>query len=370
MSTLTSTEQASLTFMAEEEKLAFDVYTALAKKWDVKIFTNIATNSETKHIASVEDLADQYGIVAPTLPAGVYDDPDLQALYDNLVAIGSRSVTDAIKVGIVVEVVDIEDLTHYLADTTNPDLTTTFTKLLTDSEKHLSAFTKTLEGYDQTLAEEDVGAWFSNAIEELYTVNTFTASTKSETIKGTANLADTLSYEKGAVKGVSVNLSLTKAQNTLGSGSDTISGIENLIGSKYNDLLTGNSADNQLSGLAGNDKITGSGGADVLTGGLGSDVFILKALTDSGITATSMDTITDFTIGKDKIDLSALDANKATRLNDAFTAFIGAETVFSKAGQLKFEDGILYGNTDTDTTAEFAIALTGVTSLSLTDLIA
>jgi hypothetical protein len=369
MATLTTNETTALTFMAEEEKLAFDVYTALASKWDLKIFTNIANNSETKHISSVETLADQYAIATPDLAVGVYESPELQALYDNLVAIGSRSITDALKVGIVVEVVDIEDLTNYLADTTNADLTTTFTKLLTDSEKHLSEFTKNLANYDQTLAEEEVSEWLTNAVEELYTVNLVKATSSNDTITGTGNLADTVSYETGATKGVTVNLALTSAQNTIGSGKDTITGIENLIGSKFNDKLKGDKNDNQLSGKAGNDVITGGLGADQLTGGSGSDKFVLTQAKDSGITLAAMDTITDFVRGKDTIDLSALDANTATKINNAFTGFIDATSTFTTAGQVKFDNGILYGNTDKDASAEFAIALTGITTLSVTDLI-
>jgi Ca2+-binding RTX toxin-like protein len=41
------------------------------------------------------------------------------------------------------------------------------------------------------------------------------------------------------------------AQNT-GAGTDTLSGIENLTGSSYNDILTGDANANTISGGAGN----------------------------------------------------------------------------------------------------------------------
>ena len=42
-------------------------------------------------------------------------------------------------------------------------------------------------------------------------------------------------------------------QNTVGAGTDTLTNIENLTGSNFNDTLTGNAGANILSGLDGND---------------------------------------------------------------------------------------------------------------------
>ena len=63
--------------------------------------------------------------------------------------------------------------------------------------------------------------------------------------------------------------------------------------------------------------------------------------------------------------------NAVTSADDAFgslTLVMGGG--FSAPGQLRFAGGVLYGNTDLDADAEFAIALTGVTTLSLQDLVA
>ncbi|MBL8074233.1 MAG: hypothetical protein JNL29_07670, partial [Nitrospira sp.] len=75
----------------------------------------------------------------------------------------------------------------------------------------------------------------------------------------------------GATAGIKVNLALTGSQNTGGAGIDTLVSIENLIGTNFNDTLTGNAANNVLSGLAGNDSVIGGGGNDQLTGGAGND---------------------------------------------------------------------------------------------------
>ncbi|ADC63833.1 Hemolysin-type calcium-binding region [Allochromatium vinosum DSM 180] len=85
---------------------------------------------------------------------------------------------------------------------------------------------------------------------------------------------DTVSYVVGATTektGVTLNLALTTAQETGGSGTDTLVGIENLIGSAYADKLTGNSGRNNLSGGVGNDILNGGAGNDILNGDTGND---------------------------------------------------------------------------------------------------
>jgi Ca2+-binding RTX toxin-like protein/subtilisin-like proprotein convertase family protein len=81
---------------------------------------------------------------------------------------------------------------------------------------------------------------------------------------------DIASYEHAA-SAVIVNLATTKAQNTLGAGTDTLTAFENLTGSSFDDVLTGSADDNVLSGNAGNDTLIGGCGADTLDGGAGSD---------------------------------------------------------------------------------------------------
>jgi Ca2+-binding RTX toxin-like protein len=70
---------------------------------------------------------------------------------------------------------------------------------------------------------------------------------------------------------VSVNLNNQNSQNTLGAGWDTLTSIENLVGTAFNDLLIGNSGGNRLEGQGGNDVLSGADGGDVLFGGAGND---------------------------------------------------------------------------------------------------
>ena len=90
-----------------------------------------------------------------------------------------------------------------------------------------------------------------------------------DTINGGGGI-DTASYQMG--NAVSVSLNTTAPQNTVGAGTDTLTNIENLLGSNYNDTLTGNGSSNRLDGSYGNDTLWGLGGSDTLVGGEGNDV--------------------------------------------------------------------------------------------------
>ena len=91
----------------------------------------------------------------------------------------------------------------------------------------------------------------------------------SDTLTGGAGI-DTASYASAAV-GVTVNLSVTAVQNTVGAGNDKINSVENVLGSAHNDTLTGNSAANTVEGGAGNDVLRGGSGNDTLLGDTGND---------------------------------------------------------------------------------------------------
>jgi VCBS repeat-containing protein len=76
-----------------------------------------------------------------------------------------------------------------------------------------------------------------------------------------------------AISGVDVNLSRTTQRGGHAEG-DWLSGIENVIGSRYNDSLTGDSGANRLDGGDGNDTLNGGDGSDTLLGGAGRDSLI------------------------------------------------------------------------------------------------
>ncbi|OJV98546.1 MAG: hypothetical protein BGO47_00880 [Microbacterium sp. 67-17] len=135
----TSDLGAQLRYLIEEEKLAHDVYTVLGDLWGGNVFVNIAA-SETTHQDAVAALLAEHAIVDPRADeVGVFSDPDLQALYDQLVADGSQSRAAAIDVGVLIEQTDIADLTRAL-DGADDDVAVVLERLLAGSQNHLAAF--------------------------------------------------------------------------------------------------------------------------------------------------------------------------------------------------------------------------------------
>ena len=134
-------DAAALQYMVAEEKLAHDVYVTLGDEYGLRVFTNIA-RSETQHQSAVARLLDKYGIKNPTLgdKVGVFDDPKLQKLYDDLVAKGMLSLQDALEVGVLVEETDIADLKEVIAGNEPAAVDRVLTNLLNASYKHLAAF--------------------------------------------------------------------------------------------------------------------------------------------------------------------------------------------------------------------------------------
>ncbi|GGY41221.1 beta strand repeat-containing protein [Pseudoduganella albidiflava] len=173
--------------------------------------------------------------------------------------------------------------------------------------------------------------------------------------------------------------SADRAIEYTGGGSDTVqSSASFVLEANVETLLlagsaaingTGSAQANTITGNAAANVITGGGGADMLKGGGGNDTFDFNALADSGITASTWDVIGDFVRGADKVDLATLDANTATTGNEAFTGFIASAAAFTQAGQLRFADGVLYGNTNADSAAEFAIRLVGITEFNAGDVV-
>ena len=158
--------------------------------------------------------------------------------------------------------------------------------------------------------------------------DTITGNTGNNLLDGAAGI-DTVSYANAAAA-VTVNLSVVAAQNTVGAGTDTLLNVENLTGSNFNDTLTGSASNNTVNGGLGN---------DTMSGGTGADSFVFNTALNA---ATNKDTITDFSPVDDTLVLE-----NAIFTQFAATGAISAGTFVSNAGGVAGDanDFLLYDNT-------------------------
>jgi len=155
-SDLTEEQKYALSYMWHEEKLAYDIYVTLDANTPSNQLSNIANRSETKHIGLVQDLVEKYNLditnatdyengyseeILESMPIGEYKIAKIQDLYNILYDKGINSLQDALEVGCMVEVTDIDDLDKYLEISKGAqDLIDTFTILIEGSYKHYWAF--------------------------------------------------------------------------------------------------------------------------------------------------------------------------------------------------------------------------------------
>jgi Ca2+-binding RTX toxin-like protein len=134
---------------------------------------------------------------------------------------------------------------------------------------------------------------------------------------------DTADYSTSASV-VTANLALGTAT---GEGNDTLLNIEHLIGSSFDDVLTGSGGNNNLSGGAGNDIIHGGGGNDTLTGGAGLD----QLFGDDGHDTLKWDSADTFDGGT---GFDTLDANRsnADTIDLRAPAFSNLERILTGGG--------------------------------------
>ena len=169
-SVLTQEAKDAIAYMGNEERLAYDVYMNLynyhlGQGTEINQLVNIAQNAETTHISLVQSLVRKYNLGADDLtnvstpvadssitldqmPSGKYDVPAIQSLYDTLYTKGVQSPKDALEVGCMVEVTDINDLNEdiAIAQASNAqDVVDTFTTLRAGSYSHYWSFDQGLK---------------------------------------------------------------------------------------------------------------------------------------------------------------------------------------------------------------------------------
>lgn len=129
---------------------------------------------------------------------------------------------------------------------------------------------------------------------------------------------------------------LAAADATGGNLVDSLSNFEAVTGSARADYIAlgaghagnGGAGDDVIVGSTGTETITGGAGLDKLTGGAAADTFVLDQIAGSA----SLDTITDFVTGTDKINVNgSLDTGDVTLASSAFTTFSGSGTATDNA---------------------------------------
>jgi D-alanyl-D-alanine carboxypeptidase len=194
--------------------------------------------------------------------------------------------------------------------------------------------------------------------------------------------SDTVSFA-GARTGMLVDLSTGRAT---GLGNDTILGIEHVVGSIHADRITGDANGNLLRGSDGNDVLRGLEGADtleggkgrdILAGGAGSDLFVFRAVSDSARGAAH-DVISDFTVGQDRIALSAIDTDPSASGDQVFS-WIGSTAFSGEKGELRYalvdragaahDVTLVYADVDGDRVADLEVQLAGLRLLDAKDFV-
>ncbi len=154
-----------------------------------------------------------------------------------------------------------------------------------------------------------------------------------------------------------------EALTTASADADAASGSE-----VAGQALDGKAGADKLFGGKGGDLLHGGLGKDVLVGGAGADDFVFKSIADAG-KGGQRDVVSDFSHAQgDDIDLSGIDANAKASGDQAF-AFIGDKAFSGKAGQLKYENGIVAGDVDGDKVADFHIEIANHAALVANDFI-
>jgi Ca2+-binding RTX toxin-like protein len=176
------------------------------------------------------------------------------------------------------------------------------------------------------------GSAYNDSITGDSNSNVFAGGGGADALDGGAG-TDTVDYSEAAT-GVTVNLSTGTASNDGDGSSDTLTSIENLTGSAFNDTLTGDGNANVINGADGNDTIQSGAGNDTVNGGAGNDALIGGTGDDS------------------------LDGGSGTDTAD-YTASAGAVTIILSSGTATGEGSDTLSNIENVTGSAFGDQLYG-----------
>ncbi len=197
----------------------------------------------------------------------------------------------------------------------------------------------------QLMSGDDINAT-GNTLNNIFYANTgdniFNGLSGTDTVSYEAQLTSKEIYSgaNATYTGVVISLAVPGVQATRGSGKDTFIDIENLIGSQYNDSLTGDSKANRLDG---------STGADRLIGGEGNDTYVVDGadiVVETSTETTQIDTVLSsvsyiLSANVEQLVLTGKDAVNGTgnELTNVITGNGSANVLDGMAGADRLEGG-------------------------------
>ena len=162
---LTAIEQDDLSFLREEEKLARDVYLFNKERYGANIFDNIASSEQT-HMDKVLELLELAGLDDPikTNAIGDFNNAELASLYRELTEQSSVSLVEALKVGALIEDLDIDDIEKMMAHTTNTSVLKVYSNLVCGSKNHIRSYTNSIVSNGETYTPQFITFEYYNQI--------------------------------------------------------------------------------------------------------------------------------------------------------------------------------------------------------------
>ena len=162
--------------------------------------------------------------------------------------------------------------------------------------------------------------------------DTFVGSKGNDQLFGGEGDSDTVVYSNND-KAVNADLSAYKVHKGYGNGIDRIEGIEDVVGSNFDDKLTGDENDNMLNGIGGNDTFVGSKGDDTLVGGEGDDDTVDYGRNDQAIRANLARSTVIKGEGNGTDTISGIENVIGSNLDDTITGNYANNTLDGRGGK-------------------------------------
>ena len=161
-------------------------------------------------------------------------------------------------------------------------------------------------GNDQLNGGSGADIMNGGAGDDLYTVNDGGDQVQELAGGGIDTVESTIDFTLANGSNIE-NITLLAGRKGFGNdGNNIVTGSANadtIDGGKGTDSLFGNGANDGISGGEGNDVIEGGIGVDSLDGGIGNDLFLYRLENIIDLVPLGGDFISDFEVGKDRIDL-------------------------------------------------------------------